>query len=309
MSQVIVVVPCYNEERRLDPAAFRQYVRDAPGVRFILVNDGSTDGTGGVLDELKRADPTGFAVEVLPMNAGKAEAVRRGFLAAFGLQPDYLAFWDADLATPLETIDRFREALDRRPELLMVIGSRIPLLGRRIVRKPVRRFLSRGFATAASWLLGVRVYDTQCGAKMFRLSPEIRLLFEEPFRTNWIFDVELLARFAGLQGRRDPARLTQRAYEFPLDEWREMSGSNVKLPGFAKAVWELIVLFFDYRVRRLWRRRYGEASSSATDTDLKCEGKPYGHALVSQRERSRGRAMDLSGACSDASRRQPARGR
>ena len=168
MSGLVVVVPCYNEERRLDPSAFCQFARDAAGIRFVFVNDGSTDGTARVLRGLETSDPESFAACALPQNMGKAEAVRQGFLTAFRSQPEYVAFWDADLATPLEIIPSFRDVLDRRPELLLVIGSRMRLLGHRLVRDPLRHLASRIFSHVASWLLGVRIHDTQCGAKMFR---------------------------------------------------------------------------------------------------------------------------------------------
>ncbi len=252
MSGLVVVVPCYNEERRLDPSAFCQFARDAAGIRFVFVNDGSTDGTVRVLRGLETSDPESFAACALPQNMGKAEAVRQGFLTAFRSQPEYVAFWDADLATPLEIIPSFRDVLDRRPELLLVIGSRMRLLGHRLVRDPLRHLASRIFSHVASWLLGVRIHDTQCGAKMFRATAEVKSLFAERFCTDWIFDVELFARLMRLHGARDPALLKQCVYEHPLDAWREMSGSKIKLPGFAKAVYEMFVLLWNYRIRCTW---------------------------------------------------------
>jgi glycosyltransferase involved in cell wall biosynthesis len=250
MNDLIVVVPCYNEARRFDSEAFRRFARQRQDVRFILVDDGSTDATAALLAELEETDPRNFVVCRLPRNLGKAEAVRRGFLEAFRLRPDYVAFWDADLATPLEELDRFRDVLDRRRDLIAVVGARTRLLGHRVVRDPVRRLVSWCFARAASWLLGAGIHDTQCGAKMFRASPEVQAIFGEPFRTKWIFDVELFARLMRRYEKPDAAILRTRVYELPLEQWREKSGSKIKARGFARAAYEFIVLLWTYRTRR-----------------------------------------------------------
>ena len=75
MSHVIMVVPCYNEERRIDVAAFLDFARRHRDVQFVLVDDGSTDGTGRLLAELECEDPKSFVAHDLPRNVGKAEAV------------------------------------------------------------------------------------------------------------------------------------------------------------------------------------------------------------------------------------------
>src|SRR5439155_4840561 len=106
---------------------------------------------------------------------------------------DYVGYWDADLATPLQAIPEFLEVFAERPGLELVCGARVRLLGRDIRRTRRRHYLGRAFATVASWLLQLSVYDTQCGAKLFRASPRITAVFNQPFHTRWLFDVEILA--------------------------------------------------------------------------------------------------------------------
>lgn len=243
MSRMIVVVPCYNEAERLDANAFRQFAAAHEDVRFLLVNDGSRDDTLELLERLHNDDPSRFSVCHLAENQGKAEAVRRGFVEAFRGQPDYVAFWDADLATPLDAIPAFSRLLDERPEVDMVVGSRIPLLGHRIQRTPRRRFLGRVFSLVASRVLGLALYDTQCGAKMFRASPETEALFAKPFSTRWIFDVEIIARLIRNRCLSGTGPAEKAIYEMPLAEWLEKGGSKIKSRDFAKAVVELAVIW------------------------------------------------------------------
>lgn len=246
MDNCTVVVPCYNEAARLDTGAFRQFVAQGHPQRFLLVNDGSTDDTAAVLDTLGRWNPDRFEVHHLPRNLGKAEAVRQGMLRALAGHADSVGFWDADLATPLCAIPEFCELLKRNPRLQMVIGARVKLLGRTIERRMLRHYLGRLFATAASVVLGLPVYDTQCGAKLFRVSPEIHALFDQPFRTNWVFDVELLARL--IRSRKAAALdpVEEIVYELPLHQWRDVAGSNVKARDFFKSFLELTRIYWTY---------------------------------------------------------------
>src|SRR5262249_16117766 len=147
--------------------------------RFLFVNDGSTDDTISVLKALHEDDPERYVICDLPRNVGKAEAVRAGVLLAFAAGPDYMGYWDADLATPLGMIPTFCTLLDDRPDLEMVFGARVRLLGRNNERSMVRHYLGRTFATATSITLALGIYDTQCGAKLFRVSPTMRSLFQE----------------------------------------------------------------------------------------------------------------------------------
>jgi glycosyltransferase involved in cell wall biosynthesis len=249
MTETAIVVPCYNEAQRLDADALFDFCKCHPAIRFFLVNDGSTDGTLEVLRELERRAPESFRVLDEQPNRGKAEAVRRGMNAAFQQRADYAGYWDADLATPLEEIPRFIEILKTQPELEILLGARIQLLGHSIERRAMRHYLGRVFATATSLTLELAVYDTQCGAKLFRVTDEIQELFAEPFCTNWIFDVELIARL--IRARRDrrdrsPERVIR---EVPLQRWHDVAGSKVGPLDFFRGIADL------WRIRRRYLRR------------------------------------------------------
>src|SRR5215471_18516715 len=152
----MIVVPCHNESRRLQPTVFRQFVSAHNNIKFLFVNDGSRDNTLAILQDLAGSDPFHFLVLDLQPNRGKAEAVRQGILQAAQGSPDYVGFWDADLATPLDAIPQFVSVLNRRSDISVLLGVRMALLGRDIRRQPLRRFLGKGFARAASGALGMR---------------------------------------------------------------------------------------------------------------------------------------------------------
>ena len=229
-SSTWVVVPCFNEAARLDDEAFAA-VMGAPGSpTFLFVDDGSSDGTEALLHGLAGR----FAlcrVVSLARNAGKAEAVRAGLNTALDAGAVRVGYWDADLATPLSALPVFDRILDEEPGLDLVLGARVRLLGRRIERSAARHYLGRIYATIASLGLGLHVYDTQCGAKLFRASPALAGALARPFRSRWAFDVEVLARLQEAWGRDGAARLL----EFPLQEWHDVGESKVSLAGGAGA--------------------------------------------------------------------------
>src|SRR5262245_56197012 len=225
MASAAIVVPCFNEEKRLDVASFRDFSDRSHSITFLCVNDGSTVKTLQLLQSLQAADPNKVSVLSLPQNQGKAEAVRRGVLTAIESQPDYVGFWDADLATPLRAIAQFVDLAESRPDLELIIGSRVKLLGRNIERRRSRHYLGRVFATAVSTILGLEVYDTQCGAKLFRTTPFLGALFEQPFLSPWIFDVEILARLIKARRGTELPQPEQTIYELPLTEWKDIPGS------------------------------------------------------------------------------------
>jgi glycosyltransferase involved in cell wall biosynthesis len=255
MSSAIIVIPCFNEEKRLEVLQFQRYALQYPQHSFLFVNDGSSDRTALILDDLKDSAPDRFNVLHLSHNQGKAEAVRQGMQQALQAGVDYAGFWDADLATPLDMIPEFTAQLEQRPERSMILGARVKLLGRNIERKQLRHYLGRTFATAASIVLRLPIYDTQCGAKLFRATRENQALFSKRFLTNWIFDVELLARARQLERFFDCPCLEDTVYELPLTRWKDVAGSKVKPHDFFKAFFELCSVYWHY-LRPSLRRPY-----------------------------------------------------
>mgnify|MGYP000868634369 CR=1 FL=1 len=239
MIQVIVTVPCYNEFKRLDEDEFTAFSRSHPNMGFMFVNDGSVDRTLDKLQSLVEADPTRFMLCNLPSNRGKAEAVRAGIIESLEFKPMYVGIWDADLATPLWEIPRFHEIMEQNPNIKMVLGARVRLMGRTIERPPARHYLGRLSATMISLCIGLPVYDTQCGAKMFRVDDRLRDLFSQPFISSWIFDVEIIARFMNQNSGILPA---DAIYELPLDEWIHKGGSKIKAKDYIIALKELFAI-------------------------------------------------------------------
>ena len=129
----------------------------------------------------------------------------------------------------------------------MIFAARVRLLGRSISRNPARHYFGRVGATLISSSLGLAVYDTQCGAKLFRMSDEMREIFAHPFLSRWIFDVEIIARFVRQRGRDAAARAI---YELPITVWHDLQGSKVKSTDFFRALKDLSKIRRAYRLGR-----------------------------------------------------------
>lgn len=267
-SDAIVVIPCFNEAQRLQTQVFCDFLDRTRNVTLVFVDDGSTDDTPLLLERLRQKHPQKVCTLRLTTNVGKAEAVRRGMRVALRRQPEAVGYWDADLATPLDAIPRFVDVLHGRPELDMVMGSRVALLGRDIRRSMVRHFTGRVFATAASLVLRLPVYDTQCGAKLFRVTPGLREIVSQPFRSRWIFDVEILARlvFDAEPANSDITRQT--IYEYPLEQWHDVQGSRLTLLDFVIAGIDLAGIYWRYRRGSIQQRAAALPSTTFLTPDV-----------------------------------------
>jgi len=245
MTTIHMVVPCYNEEKRLDRHRFLEFAAQHHDVRLTMVDDGSRDQTPEILKELQQHSHQRIRFLRCPENGGKSEAVRRGMRHVMETETGDIAvgFIDADLSAPLESSLQLASVLENIPEVEIVFGSRFPLAGRKIQRHWARKWLGFVFSSVASSVIGLPLRDTQCGAKLFRVTPALRLALEQPFRSRWIFDVELLGRYLANSYQLDARRAI---YEFPLDQWREIEGSKLKSTDFLRAIYELGNIAWDY---------------------------------------------------------------
>ena len=240
-----VVVPCHNEAERLNADAFDAFAAANPHVTFLLVDDGSTDGTLAVLSALAARRAASFEVLALTPNRGKGEAVRAGLRQALSATCDAVGYWDADLATPLDAFPQFHDLLRDRPDVEIAMGARVKLLGRDVDRPWNRHVFGRVAATAASSILRLPVYDTQCGAKLLRKTDTLKLILKRPFLSRWAFDVELLKRWLVAHGNLEEGEVERRIVEIPLHSWHDVRGSKVTAADMAKAPLDLARIWWD----------------------------------------------------------------
>ena len=246
--ETTLVIPCHDEARRLNTSSFLDLLDASPELRLHFVDDGSTDNTARALRHLRTQAHPRVYVTTLEHNQGKAEAVRHGMLAALSEGARVVGYLDADLATPVDEVVRLIMTFADR-DVDVLLAARVALLGRSIERSATRHYLGRVFASAASLALGLQVYDTQCGAKLFRRIPALPTALSEPFLSRWCFDVELLGRL--LIGAPDvPPLQPSRFLEEPLQAWRDVPGSKLDVASKARALFDLGRVYRDLERRR-----------------------------------------------------------
>jgi glycosyltransferase involved in cell wall biosynthesis len=208
-----------------------------------LVNDGSTDNTAAVLDRLAAEIPDRITVLHLADNSGKAEAVRAGMNMAGQKDVEVIGYLDADFATPAEEMLRLVEFFKATAGTEVLLGSRWMHLGADIERNQLRHYGGRLFATLASQVLNLKVYDTQCGAKLFKCNDALLASLDTPFVSPWAFDVELIGRLR--------QQLPEAAFlEVPLNRWVDVRGSKITLLDMIRATFSLFAVGRALKARR-----------------------------------------------------------
>lgn len=214
-----IVIPAYNEERRLPPAlaAVRAYLDRSTrysNVEILVVDDGSRDGTAALVESVAAEDSR---VRLLrnPGNRGKGYSVRHGMLEGKG---DWILFSDADLSAPIEELDKLLDAAQSRGAQV-AIGSRAldrSLIG--IHQSRSREFAGIVLNRIMRLVTGLRFADTQCGFKLFRRDAA-RLIFARQQLDGFTFDVEdlFIARLLNIPAVEVPVR------------WNNVEGTKVSV--------------------------------------------------------------------------------
>jgi dolichyl-phosphate beta-glucosyltransferase len=235
MPKTCVIIPCYNEEERLPTSEFIAFSQKHSEFEFLFVNDASTDKTESVINEMISSNPDSLHYLSLEKNHGKAEAIRSAVTSLLKEKDyDIIGFLDADLASPLNEALRMN-AYFEDPKYQFVFGSRIQKVGSNVDRTLKRHIMGRLFATFASNILGIAVYDTQCGAKFFS-SEAAEIAFKDPFVSRWYFDIEIFHRLHKHYGE----RFFEIAHELPVRVWKEVGGSKIKMSDVFKTPFELL---------------------------------------------------------------------
>ena len=237
-----IIVPCFNEEKRISVNSFTNFAINHADIHFIFVNDGSNDKTIDVLREMNSISPKCTFID-MKINQGKASAVREGMLRASALGFDLMGYLDADLTIPLDTA---KEMLDKikHKDFEFIFASRTSRFKKDKGQNFMRQSLGHTFSILSRATIQLPVKDTQCGAKFFKASV-VPLLFEAKFISKWIFDVEIFFRFKD----HFKEKSTDHFFEFPLDFWEDNNDSKVKFKDYLKVPYSLLTIFFHYRYR------------------------------------------------------------
>jgi len=239
MPKISIIIPCFNEERRLRKNPLLQLLQAGADVALILINDGSTDNTPLLLEELRKAGPQNVTVISYSENSGKANAVFKGMEYALSKNNSaFIGYLDADLSTSLDEFLNLVQIAEQE-QADYAFGSRVKMLNHFIYRSALRHYCGRILTTIIDLRYQLSIYDTQCGAKLF--TPEIvKIITRTPFKTRWLFDVEIFLRIRA-------ANSTAKGLEIPLRKWADPGKSKISLFSFPGIFSEYLQLVKFYK--------------------------------------------------------------
>lgn len=240
---MIIIIPCFNEIQRINKQAYINFLKNTSNVSLVFSDDGSTDNTISVLNDIKASHENRVHIYISKQNKGKAEAIRSAVLYVKNqlLKPSKIAYIDADLAVSLEECYAISRNLNEK--VCFTFGSRISKIDNTIIRSSFRHYSGRMVATLISNILGITVYDTQCGCKIFKSDLAFKV-FEKSFISKWLFDVEIFFNIIKLYSKTE---LKNIAREIPLESWIDAGGSKVKLTYFFRMWYDLYLIKKQYR--------------------------------------------------------------
>ncbi|MEP0263734.1 dolichyl-phosphate beta-glucosyltransferase [Dokdonia sp.] len=219
-----IIIPCYNEEKRLNQEAFISFIKEHQDYHLCFVNDGSKDSTLDVLHAMKNQVPHQISVVDVKKNSGKATAVRAGVRFLYSMDSvSYIGFIDADLSTDFRDFKDLVKTLKSEDKLSVVFGSRNKGKSRGIQRDFFRNIFSKCVKQFILMILGLPIRDTQCGAKVFK-KHIIPIVYGQAFVSRWLFDVEIFLRLKKHLGK---SNVMSQIFEQPLMRWVHVDDSKL----------------------------------------------------------------------------------
>jgi glycosyltransferase involved in cell wall biosynthesis len=194
MSNFFIIIPCYNEGKRLDYNHFYSFSQQNKGYKLLFINDGSKDNT---LDIIKKLSSVSNNISFLnyKKNRGKSYAVRYGILNVLDNhqieQISYIGFLDADLSISTDDMGELYEKATLHPEFGFLYYMKNK---KTYYKKRYLRFLISNILKIMNRILyNINIEDTQCGCKIFKRDVA-EIVFRKQFNSKWLFDLEIFLR-------------------------------------------------------------------------------------------------------------------
>ena len=230
MKTISVIIPAYNEEKRLKKTLDNWLMSGIKVLEIIVVDDGSTDKTFGIAEDYKKYLP--IKTIKISKNQGKGNAVKAGVLASQG---DYIFIFDADSAAMAEEIKKLLAEINSYD---LVIGSRVAA-GARAPMSEKRKFIGKCFHAFCSPLIpGIK--DASCGAKLIK-KEAAQKIFQEQKIKRFAFDIEILWL---------AIKMGYKIKEVGI-AWKEIPESKVNI---ARDSWEMFWAVLRIYLRKIWQK-------------------------------------------------------
>ena len=243
-NNALLVVPAFNEEKRLHPTNFLRLCRENE-LDILFIDDGSTDQTVEILKSLSSTSPN-IKFLSLEYNSGKSNAIWFGFRNGAELGYRYVGFVDSDSSCCNNDIINGLGLILSDPDLSVVSGARVLLAGSNIQRSNFRKWISRIMATVLSIITKTDFYDPQSPCKWYRVDDQFKAVLGKNPQTKWFGELELVINLIRLRPLRSfPLKIQ----EFALSEWSEVANSKLTILHFPSVIKQLYTLLRISRVQ------------------------------------------------------------
>lgn len=235
-----IIVPCFNEGKRILINDYLEFVNQNPDFHLLFVDDGSTDNTYHIIDQLSKQSENIQACQ-LKNNSGKAEAIRYGINKVINEECyDKFGYLDADLAIPFSEVLRLKTKLEEGYDF--AFSSKKITEDSNLEYKFKRYFIGRVLSLMVRASLKTKIYDTQCGCKL--MTRELaRVAFAEKFINPWLFDIEIIWRMILKLGK---SFMQEKMIEVPVKRLIDRGSSRIKATDLLSLPFDFLKIHLHY---------------------------------------------------------------